>query len=61
MQFFGAADDPADFPVRDDLDPRTDNVNQRSCRTIGRFALYMHDYGLDKFDEAFRGDLEACL
>jgi hypothetical protein len=59
MQFFVAADDPADFPVRDTLDPRTDDVNTRSCRTIGRFALYMHDYGLDKFDEAFRGDV-AC-
>jgi hypothetical protein len=45
--------------VRDNLDPRTDDVNTRSCRTLGRFALYMHDYGLDKFDEAFRGDV-AC-
>lgn len=59
MRFFGALDTAATMPNRSALDPRVDDRGARSCRTIGQFAVYMHDFGLDKFDARFRDDV-AC-
>lgn len=59
MHFFGALDTPNSLPNRANLHPRTDNRTERVCRTIGAFAVYMHDYGLDQFDSRFRDDI-AC-
>lgn len=59
MQFFGALDNQSSMPNRSALNPRTDDRGNRVCRTIGSFAVYMHDYGLDKFDSRFRDDM-AC-
>jgi hypothetical protein len=59
MHFFGALDSNDTLPIRKDLKPRSDNRSQRVCRTIGSFAVYMHDYGLDQFDSRFRDDA-AC-
>lgn len=59
MHFFGALDTASSLPVRANLKPRTDNRTQRVCRTIGSFAVYMHDYGLDQFDSRLRDDA-AC-
>ena len=56
MHFFGALDTQDSLPVRANIRPRTDNRTQRVCRTIGSFAVYMHDYGLDQFDSRFRDD-----
>lgn len=59
MRFFGALDTAATLPNRAALDPRVDNRGSRSCRTIGQFAVYMHDFGLDKFDSRFRDDVSC--
>lgn len=59
MHFFGALDTGATLPNRTNLRPRTDNRHERVCRTIGSFAVYMHDFGLDQFDSRFRDDA-AC-
>jgi len=59
MRFFGALDTDATLPVRSALDPRVDDRSARQCRTIGQFAVYMHDFGLDQFDARFRDD-KAC-
>lgn len=59
MRFFGALDTAATLPNRTSLDPRVDDRGSRTCRTIGQFAVYMHDFGLDKFDARFRDDA-AC-
>jgi hypothetical protein len=59
MRFFGALDTAATLPNRTALDPRVDDRGSRTCRTIGQFAVYMHDFGLDKFDARFRDDA-AC-
>lgn len=59
MRFFGALDTPDTLPNRSLLDARVDDRSSRSARTIGQFAVYMHDFGLDKFDARFRDDA-AC-
>lgn len=59
MHFFGALDDSSTLPNRASLKPRTDDRNLRVCRTIGAFAVYMHDFGLDKFDSRFRDDVQC--
>lgn len=59
MHFFGGVDNASSIPVRANLRPRTDDRSQRTCRTLGAFAVYMHDYGLDQFDSRFRDD-GAC-
>jgi hypothetical protein len=59
MHFFGALDTPSTLPNRSSLNPRTDDRSQRVCRTLGSFAVYMHDFGLDQFDSRFRDDA-AC-
>jgi hypothetical protein len=59
MNFFGALDTPASLPTRSTLLPREDDRSKRICRTIGDFAVYMHDYGLEHFDNNFRKDA-AC-
>lgn len=56
MQFFGALDNTGSMPNRSNINPRTDDRSKRTCRTIGSFAVYMHDFGLDKFDSRFRDD-----
>jgi hypothetical protein len=56
MHFFGALDTPSSLPNRSSLNPRTDDRSQRVCRTLGSFAVYMHDYGLDQFDSRVRDD-----
>jgi hypothetical protein len=59
MQFFGALDSNNTMPDRSQLQPRTDDRNNRTCRTIGAFAVYMHDFGLNKFDSRFRDDQDC--
>lgn len=59
MHFFGALDSNTSIPNRSLLRPRTDDRSNRTCRTIGAFAVYMHDFGLSKFDSRFRDD-QAC-
>lgn len=59
MHFFGALDSNASIPDRSQLRPRTDDRSNRTCRTIGAFAVYMHDFGLSKFDSRFKDD-QSC-
>lgn len=59
MHFFGALDNNISMPDRSSLRPRTDDRSKHICRTIGSFAVYMHDFGLDQFDSRFRDD-QAC-
>lgn len=56
MNFFGSVDTPSSLPARDLLNPRADDRSLRLCRTIGDFAVYMHDFGLEHFDVNFRKD-----
>jgi hypothetical protein len=56
MRFFGALDTADTMPNRAAMDARVDNRSSRSIRTIGQFAVYMHDFALDKFDARFRDD-----
>lgn len=59
MNFFGALDTSATLPGRATLSARTDDRSARTCRTLGDFAVYMHDFGLQYFDGNFRKDM-AC-
>lgn len=59
MNFFGALDTAVSLPSRAALSPREDNRSGHVCRTLGDFAVYMHDFGLEHFDVNFRRD-GAC-
>ncbi|KAI8471295.1 MAG: hypothetical protein J3K34DRAFT_236056 [Monoraphidium minutum] len=59
MNFFGAVDNTASLPGRASLVPRAQDRSSSICRTIGDFAVYMHDFGLEHFDVNFRKD-QAC-
>lgn len=47
------------LPIRSSLAPRIDDRSKRICRTIGDFAVYMHDFGFEHFDVNFRKDADC--
>jgi len=59
MNFFGGLDTSTTLPGRATLSPRNDDRSTHICRTLGDFAVYMHDFGLKHFDVNFRKDV-AC-
>lgn len=59
MRFFGGLNTPDSLPRRQNLDPRRDDRSLRVCRTVGDFAVYMHDFGFEHFDINFREDADC--
>lgn len=57
MRFFGGLNTADTLPMRQSLNPRHDNRSAHVCRTIGDFAVYMHDFGFEHFDVNFREDV----